>query len=96
MTNWPANARNTPRQKISSECWPQQDRRQQKRRFQARPIPRHEPHGHRRQREEMRKAQHVEIGLVDRIHQIAQPVRHETLERLGNTSVIAMTNANNR
>src|SRR4029077_21120459 len=23
MMNWPAKARNTPRQKISSECWPQ-------------------------------------------------------------------------
>ena len=29
----------------------------------------------------MRKPQHVEIGLVDRIHPIANQLGHETLER---------------
>ena len=52
-----------------------QDQRLQPVRFQPRPVLRQEAHGERRQREEMRKAQHVEIGLVDRIHPLLDPLR---------------------
>ena len=50
-----------------------QDRRPQPGRFQRRPVARHEIHGDRRERQEMREAQHVEIGLVDRIDLFARP-----------------------
>ena len=73
MTNCPAKAKNTPRQKISSECWPQRMAGCRNGDFKSRPIARHEPHRDRGERQEMRKAQHVEIGLVDRIHPVAQP-----------------------
>ena len=74
--NAPAKARNTPRQKISSECWPHRIAGQSHARLERRPVARNEPHRHRRQRQEMRKAQDVEIGLVDRIDHLLEPVRH--------------------
>src|SRR5262249_54342977 len=58
------------------------DRRPQKWRFEPRPIARDEMHGDGREREEMSKAQDVEIGLVDWIHPIAHPDRYETPQRL--------------
>ena len=82
MMNWPAKARNTPRQKISSECWPQRTAGSKNGDFKPGQSARDETDGHCRQREKMGKAQDVEIGLVDRIQQIAQPGRHEPLERL--------------
>src|SRR5580704_529758 len=54
----------------------------QDRRFEDGPVARYETHRYRRQREKMRKAQHVKIGLVDRIHPFTQPVGYETAERL--------------
>ncbi len=45
-----------------------QDQWSQPGRFQPWPIPGQEAHGDRRQRQEMGEAQHVQIGLVDRIH----------------------------
>ena len=56
-------------------------RRPEDRRFQARPMPRHEADGDGGERQEMRKPQHIEIGLIDRIHPIRQPAGHETIEQ---------------
>ena len=70
MAKWPANARKTPRQKISSECWPQMiagSNNQELSTGQVRGTNRTVSTA---KRQEMRKAQHVEIGLVDRVHQV--------------------------
>src|ERR1700721_401752 len=57
------------------------DRRPQEGRFQARPMARYEADGEGGKRQEMREAQNVEIGLVDRIHPIGEPAGHESIER---------------
>ena len=59
---------------------PAQDQRPQPGRFQPGPVLRQEAHGDRRQRQEMREPQHVEIGLVDRIHPLLEPARHQMAE----------------
>ena len=77
FTKCAAKARNTPRQKISSECCPHRIAGLSQARFQRRPVARHEIDRDRRQREEMREAQHVEIGLVDRIDMVGERLRHQ-------------------
>src|ERR1043166_5103092 len=41
------------------------------------PARRHETHRQNGEREEMQQAEHVEVGLVDRIDDVAEPARHE-------------------
>ena len=79
-TKCPANARKMPRQKISSECWPHRIERTQPGRSQPAPILVQEPDRDRRQRQEMREAQHVEVGLVDRIHPLFDQPRHQRMK----------------
>ena len=69
-----------PRQKISSECSPHSVTGRKQRDFQRR-VGRQEPHHQHRQRHEMREPQHVEIDLVDRIHEGRKPVRNIGAER---------------
>src|ERR1700745_167261 len=57
------------------------DRWPKERRFQARPMPRHEADRDGGKCQEMREPQHVEIGLVDRIHPIGKPPRYVAIER---------------
>ena len=95
MAKWAANERNMPRQKISSECCPQTIGGHIHRTLQAGQSRRHEMNRYHGQREEMRKPQHVEIDLVDRIDQFLQPVRH-ILARRGKYQVSEMRNANTR
>ena len=94
-TKWPAKARNTPRQKIASECCPHTIAGSEQRRFQRRPVARHEVDRDDRQREEMQNAQHVEIGLVDRIEHRRRCFGTKTPSR-GKYQVIVMKKANSR
>ena len=57
-----------------------QDHRPQPRRLQSGPAARQEIDRHRRDGEEMREAQHVEIGLVDRVHPLLDDARHDMTE----------------
>ena len=73
ITNCPANAKNTPRQKISSECWPQTIAGHSSGDFKPGQWRGTEADGDGGERQKMREAQHVEIGLVDRIHPLGEP-----------------------
>jgi hypothetical protein len=71
------------------------DDRAQPGRFQARPVRGDEAHRDRRKRQKMDEAQHIEIGLVDRIHPAFQPARHEDISR-GTCQVSVTQNAKTR
>ena len=54
-----------------------QDQRPQPSGFQSGPVLWQEADGNGRQRQEMREPEHVEIGLVDGIHPLLDPARHQ-------------------
>ena len=79
-TKCPAKARKTPRQNISSECWPHRINGRSQGDFSP-----GQSLGRKRtvsaaKRQKMGKAQHVQIGLVDRIHPLFEPLRHQRAE----------------
>src|SRR3954452_24714669 len=61
---------------------PAYDRRPQSPTPEERPIVRGEPDGNYCEREKMRKAQYVQIHLIDRVNELLQPARHK-LSRAG-------------
>ena len=79
-TKYPVNARATPRQKISSELCPHRIIGRSQGDVQARPSRGHEVHGNDRQGHEVREPEDVQIGLVDRIHPLLKPMRHQVRE----------------
>src|SRR5215831_9194758 len=70
------NDRNAPRQKIGSECWPQR-MTGWSHLVERPPVVRDDGSDDGCERKETGQAQHVEVGLVDRIADLDHPVRHE-------------------